>query len=66
MRSKLARFSKDFISSVIGSPMARQRVLADYDILKDREAGMSLSAIAEKHGITRRYVCKILANYRTE
>lgn len=64
MRSKLTRFSKDFIKSVICAPVAQQKVLSDYDILKDRESGMTLSQIAIRHGISRRHVCRILADYK--
>lgn len=64
MRSKLARFSKDFIKSVIKTPHAQERVLMDYDILKDHESGMSLSQIAEKHNRSRRQIMRILGYYR--
>lgn len=64
MKSKLARFSKDFVKSVVCAPSAQKKTLMDYDILKDQEAGMSLSNIAKKHEISRRHVCRIISCYR--
>lgn len=63
MKFEITKFSKDFVARMV-SAKAKNRVLKEYDVLKDLEAGKSAAQVAIRHNISRREVFNIKADYR--
>jgi len=60
----LTKFSRAFWETAVKYKGAKPEVLRDYDILKDREKGKTLTQCAIKHDVTRKTVASIQKKYR--
>lgn len=56
-------FTRDFIKTAVEYKIAEPSKLRDYDILKDREKGMSQQQLAIKYGLSRQSIINIISNY---
>lgn len=63
MKFEVTKFSREFVARMMGTKV-KERVLKEYDVLKDLEAGKSAAQVAIKHNISRREVFNIKADYR--
>lgn len=61
---KMTRFSRSFVATAVEYNIADEEKIRHYDILKDKENGLSAGQIANKHGISRRHVFRVLEKYR--
>ena len=62
--SKLTKFTRDFWATAVAYGGSNPIVLRDYDILKDRERGLSCGQIAIKYSISCTMVMKVINKYQ--
>lgn len=60
---KMTRFTRDFVATAVAYKIADESKLRDYDILKDRERGLSQQQLANKYGVSRQSIVVILNKY---
>lgn len=63
MSKKLLRFSRSHWETAVAYEGSKENILRDYDILKDRERGLSCGQLAIKYGITCQAIMKIVNSY---
>lgn len=63
MSKKLLRFSRSHWETAVAYEGSDPLVVRDYDILKDREKGLSCGQLAIKYGITCQAIMKIINKY---
>ena len=58
----ITKYSKEFIKNMIKDGIASPKVLRDYEVIKDRERGLTIGQIAIRHQLHRTTVMDILQN----
>lgn len=60
----ITKFSRDFWATAVKYKGSDPKVLRDYDILKGREEGKSITQLAIKFQVSRVTINEILKKYR--
>jgi hypothetical protein len=61
----ITEFSKGFIEMMAKKKVANDKnITRDYDILKDKERGLSLSQLAIKYSLSRQSIKDIASKYK--
>lgn len=63
MSKKLTKFTRSFWETAVAYGGSKPNVLRDYDIIKDRDRGLSCGQLAIKYDITCVQVMRILHKY---
>lgn len=58
--TKVTKFTRAFVNTCIEYKINRINTIRDYDIVADRDRGLSYEQIAIKHGITKQAVAQII------
>lgn len=58
----ITKYSKTFIENMVKDKVAEPKVLRDYDILKDRERGLSIGQLCIKYGLSKPTIISIIKN----
>lgn len=61
---KLTGFSRGYWEISVQCNASKEIVLRDYDLLKDRERGMSIGQLEIRYNLSRQQVCNILNKYK--
>lgn len=61
---RLTSFTRSFWKTVVECKATDELILKHYDIIKDRESGMSVGQLAIKYQMSSRNIFKILEKYR--
>lgn len=56
----ITKYSKDLISNLVKEKIAKPTSLRNYDIVSDRQRGLSLGQLAIKYNLTRMQIIRIL------
>lgn len=56
----ITKYPKDFISNLVKEKIAKPNSLRNYDIVSDRQRGLSLGQLAIKYDLTRMQIIRIL------
>jgi Mor family transcriptional regulator len=56
----LTKYPKDFISNLVKEKIAKPNSIRNYDIVSDRQRGLSLGQLAIKYELTRMQIIRIL------
>ncbi len=63
MSKKLTKFSRSFWETAVAYEGSDPIVLRNYDVLKDRERGLTYGQLAIKYSISQTMVMKIINQY---
>jgi Mor family transcriptional regulator len=58
----ITKYSKTFIENMVRDKVAEPKVLRDYDILKDRDKGLTIGQLCIKYQLSRPTIFSILKN----
>lgn len=58
----ITKYSKQFIQNMVNDKVAHPKTLRDYDILKDRERGLTIGQLSIKYDLHKTTILEILKN----
>lgn len=61
---RLTSFSRGYWEIAVKCNGAKETLLRDYDLVKDRDNGKTLGQLENKYGLSRQRVCEILNKYK--
>jgi Mor family transcriptional regulator len=56
----ITKYSKDLISTLVKEKIAKPQSLRNYDIITDRQKGLSLGQLSIKYQLTRMQIIRIV------
>lgn len=58
----ITKYSKTFIENMVKEKIADPKVLRDYDIIKDRDRGLTIGQLVIKYSLSKQSIISILKN----
>jgi len=58
----ITKYSKTFIENMVRDKVAEPKILRDYDILKDRDRGLTIGQLCIKYQLSKPTIFAILKN----
>lgn len=58
----ITKYSKTFIENMVKDKVAQPKTLRDYDILKDRERGLTIGQLCIKYNLSKPTIISIIKN----
>jgi len=58
----ITKYSKTFIENMVKDKVADPKVLRDYDIIKDRDRGLTIGQLVIKYSLSKPTIISILKN----
>jgi len=58
----ITKYSKTFIENMVKDKVAEPKILRDYDIMKDRDRGLTIGQLCIKYSLSKPTIISILKN----
>jgi len=58
----IEKYSKEFIKNMVRDKVASPKILRDYDIITDRNRGLTIGQLCIKYSLTKPTILDILRN----